>query len=172
MSSKIALAVGFANLSGADFASFLSEDIAALSALFETTNIAAVRRIPAADILFLLRVLRRTALWKERRRSVCARSHRRCGQAFSSWPRQYLEAQLRMPWAFLGQKPPIWFSRSTAKGLRSPVFSVPSLRECVTVKTCLRTFLPQAPMETHENPELVLLPEGGAIAFAPHRGQA
>jgi hypothetical protein len=72
MSSKIALAVGFANLSGADFASFLSEDIAALSALFETTNIAAARRIPAADILFLLRGLRRTALWKERRRSVCA----------------------------------------------------------------------------------------------------
>jgi hypothetical protein len=51
MSSKIALAVGFADLSGADFASFLSEDI--VSALFETTNIAAARRIPAAEILFL-----------------------------------------------------------------------------------------------------------------------
>ena len=31
---------------------------------------------------------------------------------------------------------------------------------------------PQGPMETDDNPELVLLPEGGAIAFAPHRGQA
>jgi hypothetical protein len=31
---------------------------------------------------------------------------------------------------------------------------------------------PQAPMERDENPELVLLPEGGAIAFAPHRGHA
>ncbi len=30
---------------------------------------------------------------------------------------------------------------------------------------------PQAPMETDDNPELVLLPEGGAIAFAPRRGQ-
>lgn len=53
MSRKIARAVGFANLSGADFASFLSEDLAAVSALFETTNIATARQIPTADILFL-----------------------------------------------------------------------------------------------------------------------
>jgi len=31
---------------------------------------------------------------------------------------------------------------------------------------------PQAPMETNDNPELVLLPEGGAIAIAPRSGQA
>jgi hypothetical protein len=31
---------------------------------------------------------------------------------------------------------------------------------------------PQAPMETDDNPELVLLPEGGAISFAPRREQA
>ena len=53
MSRKIARSVGFANLSGADFASFLSEDLAAVSALFETTNIATARQIPTADILFL-----------------------------------------------------------------------------------------------------------------------
>lgn len=53
MSRKIARAVGFANLSGTDFASFLSEDLAAVSALFETTNIATARQIPTADILFL-----------------------------------------------------------------------------------------------------------------------
>ena len=53
MSSKIALAVGFANLAGADFASFLSEDLAAVSTLFATTNIATAQQIPAAQILFL-----------------------------------------------------------------------------------------------------------------------
>jgi len=53
MSGKIALAAGFADLSGADFASFLSEDSAAVSALFATTNIATARQIPAAQILFL-----------------------------------------------------------------------------------------------------------------------
>jgi hypothetical protein len=53
MSGKIALAAGFADLSGADFASFLSEDSAAVSALFATTNIATARQIRAAQILFL-----------------------------------------------------------------------------------------------------------------------
>jgi len=31
---------------------------------------------------------------------------------------------------------------------------------------------PQGPMQTDDNPELVLLPEGGGIAFAPQPGQA
>ena len=31
---------------------------------------------------------------------------------------------------------------------------------------------PQRPMQTDDNPELVLLPEGGGIAFAPQPGQA
>jgi hypothetical protein len=52
MSRKIPLTVGFANLSGADFASFLSEDHAVVTEL-ERTNIAAERQIPATRILFL-----------------------------------------------------------------------------------------------------------------------
>jgi hypothetical protein len=38
----------------AGFASFLSEDSAAVSALFATTNIATARQIPAAQITFSL----------------------------------------------------------------------------------------------------------------------
>jgi hypothetical protein len=43
---------GFSNLSD-EFASFLSEDHAAVSALFKTTNIAVGGQIPATRILFV-----------------------------------------------------------------------------------------------------------------------
>src|SRR5262249_5114557 len=87
---------------------------------------------------FSIRVLRRTALSNEHRRSVCASWPPSWAPAVSAGPRQSRETQSKRPWAFPDQKLPIWSSHSTAKALPSPVSSAPFLKECVMVKTCLR----------------------------------
>jgi hypothetical protein len=136
MSSKIALVVGFADLSGADFASFLSEDI--VSALFETTNIAAARRIPAAEILFLYARFEANGALE----GTPAVGVRQIAQEVRSSilvvASPISGGTIENAMGFPGPKTANLVSRSTAKGLRSPVFSVPSLRECVTVKTCFK----------------------------------
>ena len=124
---------------------------------------------------FSIRVLRRTALLKGHRRLVCARSPKSCGQGLSSWPRQSLETQSRMPWAFPDQKLPIWFSHSTAKALPSPVSSAPFLKECVTVKTCLRhgsSLRRKGRRKQIIIRNLCCCPRVVRIAFAPRREQA
>jgi len=54
----IPLTIGFANLSGDDLVPLLTEDAAALSGMFKSTNIAPVTRFPSCEILFLYAHLR------------------------------------------------------------------------------------------------------------------
>ncbi|HTY68953.1 MAG TPA: hypothetical protein VMH36_20030 [Alphaproteobacteria bacterium] len=53
MAQKIPLTLGFANLSGDDLAPIASEDVAALSPLFENTRVVPPHQAPSADVLFL-----------------------------------------------------------------------------------------------------------------------
>jgi hypothetical protein len=50
---KIPLAIGFANLSGAEMSTFIAEDVAALSDLFEIAEVAPTHLIPQTQILFV-----------------------------------------------------------------------------------------------------------------------
>lgn len=80
-----------------------------------------------------------------------------------------------MPWAFPDQKLPIWFFTLDRKG---PAFAgffcalFERMRDGENMLEAWVELAPQGPTETDNNPELVLLPEGGAIAFAPRREQA
>lgn len=51
--SKIPLTIGFANLSGADFNTLVSEDEKVLSPLFARSKIGTVQNIPSAEVLFV-----------------------------------------------------------------------------------------------------------------------
>jgi hypothetical protein len=173
MSSKIALAVGFADLSGADFASFLSEDI--VSALFETTNIAAARRIPAAEILFLYARFEANGALE----GTPAVGVRQIAQEVRSSilvvASPISGGTIENAMGFPGPKTANLVFTVDRKGPAFAGFFRALFERMRDGEDMLRAWVelsPQAPMETDENPELVLLPEGGAIAFAPHRGQA
>ncbi len=175
MSRKIARAVGFADLSGVDFASFLSEDLAAVSALFETTNIATARQIPTADILFLYtRFAANGALQGTPAvgvRQIAQESRSRILVVASPVPGDTIENAMGFP----GPKIANLVFTLNRKG---PAFAgffralFERMRDGEDMLQAWVELAPQGPMETDDNPELVLLPEGGAIAFAPHRGQA
>jgi hypothetical protein len=175
MSSKIALAVGFANLASADFASFLSEDLAAVSTLFVTTNIATARQIPAAQIPFLYTrfaasgALEGTPVVGVRQIAQEVRS--RILVVASPVSGDTIENAMGFP----GSKTANLVFTLDRKG---PAFAgffralFERMRDGENMLEAWVELAPQGPVETENNPEPVLLPEGGAIAFAPRRGQA
>ena len=174
MSRKIARAVGFANHSGADFASFLSEDLAAVSALFETTNIATARQIPTADILFLYTRFSTSGALDGTPdtgvRRVAQESRLKILVVASPIPEDTIQNAMSFP----GRKTANLVFTLNRKGSAFAGFFqalVEKMRDGEDMLQAWVELAPQAPMETDHNPELVLLPEGGAIAFAPHRGQ-
>lgn len=174
MNREIARAVGFANLSGADFSSFLSEDLAAVSALFETTNIASVRQMPAADILFLYTRFSTSGALDGTPdtgvRQVAQESRSKPLVVTSPIPEDTIQNAMSFP----GPKTANLVFTLDRKG---PAFTgffhtlFERMRDGEDLFQAWVELAPRAPMETDHNPELVLLPEGGAVAFAPHRGQ-
>jgi hypothetical protein len=92
MSRKIPLAVGFANFSGEDFALLASEDLAAISPLFETTIVATTQQIPRVDVIFIYaRFAASGALEQSSQTVVSARSRTRQGQGSLSRLQQFLK---------------------------------------------------------------------------------
>jgi hypothetical protein len=173
MSRKIARAVGFANLSGADFASFLSEDLAAVSALFETTNIATARQIPTADILFLYTRFSTSGALDGTPdtgvRQVAQESRLKILVVASPIPEDTIQNAMSFP----GRKTANLVFTLNRKGSAFAGFFQALFEKMRDGEDKAWVELaPQAPMETDDNPELVLLPEGGAISFAPRREQA
>ena len=175
MSGKIALAAGFADLSGADFASFLSEDSAAVSALFATTNIATARQIRAAQILFLYtRFAANGALEGTPAvgvRQIAQEVRSRILVVASPVPGDTIENAMGFP----GPKTANLVFTLDRKGPAFAGFFCALFERMRDGENMLEAWIelaPQGPTETDNNPELVLLPEGGAIAFAPRREQA
>jgi hypothetical protein len=175
MSRKIPLTVGFANLSGADFVSFLSEDHAVVSALFERTNIGAERQIPATRILFLYaRFAASGALEGSPAvgvRQIAEESGSRILVVASPIPQDTIQNVM----SFSGSKTANLVFTLDRKG---PAFAgffralFERMRDGENMLQAWVELAPQGPMQTDDNPELVLLPEGGGIAFAPQPGQA
>jgi len=168
MSGKIALAVGFADLSGADFASFLSEDSAAVSALFATTNIATARQIPAAQILFLYtRFAANGALEGTPAvgvRQIVQELRSRILVVASPVPGDTIENAMGFP----GPKTANLVFTLDRKGPAFAGFFCALFERMRDGENMLEAWIelaPQGPTETDNNPELVLLPEGGANRF-------
>jgi hypothetical protein len=125
---------GFSNLSD-EFASFLSEDHAAVSALFKTTNIAVGGQIPATRILFVYTHFAANGALEGAPavgvRQVAQPSGSRILVVASLTP----EDTIRNVMSFPG--PNLVFTLDR-KGLRLPPFSLPSLKACATPRTCFR----------------------------------
>jgi len=175
MSGKIPLTVGFANLSSADLAPFLSDDHAVVSELFERTNIAAGRQIPATRILFLYaRFAASGALEGSPTigvRQIAEGSGCRILVVASPIPQDTIQNVM----SFSGPKTANLVFTLDRKG---PAFArffralFERMRDGENMLQAWVELAPQGPVQPNDNPELVLLPEGGGIAFAPQRGQA
>ena len=175
MSGKIPLTVGFSNLAGKDFVSFLAEDHAAVSALFESTNIAHGRQIPVTKILFVYARFAANGALEETPavgvRQVAQEAGAKILVVASPIPENAIQSVMNFP----GPKTANLVFTLDRKGDAFVSFFRTLFERMRDGEEMLQAWVelaPQAPTETNNNPELVLLPEAGGIALAPRRGKA
>ena len=145
------------------------------SVLFERTNIAAERQIPTTRILFLYaRFAASGALEGSPAvgvRQIAEESGSRILVVASPIPQDTIQNVM----SFSGSKTANLVFTLDRKG---PAFAgffralFERMRDGENMLQAWVELAPQGPMQTDDNPELVLLPEGGGIAFAPQPGQA
>jgi hypothetical protein len=161
---------GFSNLSD-EFASFLSEDHAAVSALFKTTNIAVGGQIPATRILFVYTHFAANGALEGAPavgvRQVAQPSGSRILVVASLTPEDTIRNAMSFPGPnlvfTLDRKGPAFAAFFTA------LFE--SMRDTEDMLQAWAELAPQAQMETNDNPELYCCPRV-AQSPSPRRGQA
>ena len=171
MSQKIPLTLGFANLSDGDFGSLLADDVATLSPLFDRVRIAPPRELPEANVLFLYAKLSESGAIAgapiSGLRQIVQTTHAAIVVLASPNPSADLNGALGSPGAkkaniafTLDRKGPAFgkFWRALFEKMRD---GEPMLQAWVHIA-------PQGPIECDGNPDAVLLPEAGEIAFPPH----
>ncbi|MGB8750036.1 MAG: hypothetical protein WCD54_29320 [Pseudolabrys sp.] len=170
MSRKIPLAVGFANFSGEDFALLASEDLA-ISPLFETTIVATTQQIPRVDVIFIYARFAASGALEQSSQTVGVRqiaheARSRVLISASAIPEDIAQKVMKFPGPATANLI-FTLDRKGAAFARFFCALFERMRRSEDMLYAWVELAPQAPMDANDNPELVLLPEAGAITFPP-----
>jgi hypothetical protein len=170
LTTKIPLTIGFSNLSGPDLSTIVSEDIAALSPLFERSNVVADHQIPSAEILLVYAHLNEDGTIKDSTTSGIRQVVQLTNAAIVVLASQNAADHIQKAIALPGPKTANIVFTLDRNGSGFDRFFQELFRNMGAGKDMLSAWVELAPQHQSANPldapQTILLAEGGKIAFS------